>query len=365
MVEHLYLHIPFCHHICPYCAFYKHKPGDLANRAFVKAIVAEAEIRASQHPIRPKTIYLGGGTPSLLSRGLLRELFDGLSGAFDLSAVQEWTIEANPATFGPEKAALLADSGITRVSLGVQSFQPGTLATLGRDHSGEDAIEAFHLLVDAGIPVVSVDLMFSIPGQQPEDWSADLDTAIGLAPQHISCYNLTYEEDTDFMQRHTAGELDACEDRDAGLFYAAMDRLEQVGYQHYEISNFARPGYESAHNSAYWQGADYLGLGPSAVSTVDGRRWKTLPDTAAYVTALQSGGDGIETEPEELTSEDKRLESIALQLRTSRGIPMALIEPTNIVESLVEQGLLRVKNQRLFLTREGKALADPIAAALA
>lgn len=360
---HLYVHIPFCYRICPYCAFYKHTPGRLANRAFVDAILMEAERRAPSG-FAPSTVYFGGGTPSLLSQTLLDRLMRGLADRMDLSGVEEWTLEANPATFDRKKASLMRECGANRISLGVQSFSPDILATLGRDHSPDQAISAFTTLRDAGFENISIDLMFSIPGQDAALWQADLEQAVALGPEHFSAYNLTYEEDTEFLQRHRRGELDSDEDRDATLFYHAMDFLEAAGYSHYEISNYARPGYESRHNYAYWRGEEYLGLGPSAVTTLGGQRCKTLPDTAGYVRAISAGLD-TQVEIEQLSDEDERLESLAMRLRTREGVPIALLGTADPVESLIEQGLIEIRGDNIMLTRHGKALADPIAVALA
>lgn len=360
---HLYVHIPFCHHICPYCGFYKHKPGKLANAEFVDAILAEAEKRKPQDTQPLKTIFFGGGTPSLLSSKHLTSLCRGLSERFDLSELSEWTLEANPATYDLEKATLMRELGIDRISLGVQSFQTETLKTLGRDHSPDEAIAGFETLREAGFNNVSIDLMFSIPGQELASWEADLAQAVALKPDHISAYNLTYEEDTEFLSRHEEGELDSNEDRDADLFYTAIDTLVPAGFEHYEISNYARPGFESSHNQSYWAGADYLGLGPGAVSTIGMERSTSLPDTAAYVKAAHAGLD-TRRDIEILTDEDKRLERLALQLRTREGIPLELITTPDPVASLTEQGLIFIENGRLKLTRNGKALADPVAAAL-
>ena len=188
--------------------------------------------------------------------------------------------------------------------------------------------------------------MFSIPGQTLADWESDLETAIGLNSEHVSCYNLTFEEDTDFMKRHLSGELDADEDRDAVAFYRTIEMLETNGLKQYEISNYARSGFESLHNRAYWSGNDYLGLGPSAVSTIEGTRWKSLPDTAAYTNAARRG-DSVKTETETLSESDRRLEAIALQLRTSRGISRQLIADSESIDSLTEQGILIKKDDRI------------------
>lgn len=360
---HLYLHIPFCHHLCPYCGFYKHTPGRLANRAFVEALLDEASRRAPEG-FAPETVYFGGGTPSLLSPTLLERLLRGLAERLDLSRVAEWTIEANPATFDLGKAQLMRALGADRISLGAQSFHSGMLATLGRDHTPDDAIEAFETLRRAGFTNLSLDLIFSIPGQDAALWQSDLEQAVALAPEHFSAYNLTYEEDTEFLTRHQRGELDADEDRDATLFHQAIDFLGGHGYLHYEISNYARPGFESRHNRAYWSGADYLGLGPGAVSTMAGERSKTLPDTAAYVRAVQAGLD-TRVEIERLSDADRRLEALAMQLRTREGAPLDLLPSPDPLGSLIEQGWVEVVDGRVVLTREGKALADPIAGMLA
>ncbi len=363
MVRHLYVHIPFCHHICPYCAFYKHRPGSLANRRFVEALLTEARALADLFPCRPVTVYFGGGTPSMLGVALLERLCLGLAEVFDLRDVREWSIECNPATFDTAKARRMRECGITRASLGVQSFRDEMLRTLGRDHSPGDAIRAYHDLREADFPRIGIDLMFSIPGQTIADWEADLQCAVALAPEHLSCYNLTYEEDTEFLTRHLSGELDASEDRDATLFRRAIEFLGSAGYAHYEISNFARPGAESRHNRAYWEGRDYLGIGPGAVSTVLGERWKSLPDTRRYVETVFSGGD-VQVEHENLTEEDRRIESIAMQIRTNRGVERSTIADPTILQVLTAEGLVEELKGRIRLTDRGKALADPVASEL-
>lgn len=370
MTRHLYVHIPFCHHICPYCGFYKHRPGRLANRIFVDALLEEFRLAARTTELRLETVFFGGGTPTLLSGSHLERLLTGLADTADLSGVREWTLEANPATFDLKKAVLLRDLGVSRVSLGVQSWQPGTLAVLGRDHRPAEAESAYLTLREAGFGSVGIDLMFSVPGQSAADWRADLATTLALGPDHVSAYNLTYEEDTEFLARHERGELDHDDDRDAELFELAIDTLEGAGYRHYEISNYARPGHESRHNQAYWAGADYLGIGPGAVSTIGGRRWKSLPDTAAWIARIQSGTPA-RVDEEALSAGEVRLERLALLLRTAEGIPATLApspgpERLDPVPPLIEQGLLeRAPGDRLRLTRRGRALADAIAAELA
>lgn len=358
----LYLHIPFCHRICPYCSFYKHTPGDTSIGSFVSAITAEAKSRVTENP---RTLYLGGGTPSMLSPTHLTQLFAALHATIDFSKLEEVTLEANPATFDTTKARLFRELGVTRISLGVQSFTPHVLKTLGREHTVAQASNAVSILREAGIPSVNIDLMFSIPGQSKADWEATLRHAIALRPDHISAYNLTYEEDTAFFESLRRGEMRENEDQDAEFFHLADELLTDAGFDHYETSNYATPGHYSTHNQGYWHGEDYLGLGPSAVSTLDNIRWKNIPDTARYVTQVTSIGNAL-TESENLDDEARRLERIALGLRTKDGISLDLLSPESITRArtLADEKLARIDGNQLILIHHGRALVDPIAAEL-
>jgi oxygen-independent coproporphyrinogen III oxidase len=357
-----YFHIPFCHRVCPYCSFYKHTPGSTPIGAFVDALTIESKQRILS-PLR--TLYFGGGTPSMLSPSHLRRLFGALHEIIDFSVLEEVTFEANPATFDLEKAELFRELGVTRVSLGIQSFTPHVLATLGREHSPEQASESVSILRQAGMPQVNIDLMFSIPGQSAADWKHTLEHAVSLQPDHISAYNLTYEEDTDFFESLKRGEVAIQEDVDAVFFHLADEYLTAAGFDHYETSNYAKPAKHSTHNQGYWQGEDYLGLGPSAVSTVDGVRSKNIADTAAYVAQVTTLGHAT-AEAEALDDEAFRLERIALGLRTTRGIDLALLDPEarNRAAELVGQGLAQFVDEHLVLIQQGRALVDPIAAEL-
>jgi oxygen-independent coproporphyrinogen-3 oxidase len=359
----LYLHIPFCHRVCPYCSFYKHTPGDTPVGAFVDALLEEARGRISALGEKPRTLYLGGGTPSMLSPTHLRKLFGGLGEIIDLAALDEVTMEANPATFDVAKARLFRELGVTRVSLGIQSFAPNVLETLGREHDPAQAAEAVKILREAGMPAVNIDLMFSIPGLSNDDWRATLETAIALQPDHLSAYNLTYEEDTAFFDGLKRGEMDTDEDRDATQFFLAHDLLTAAGYEHYETSNYAKPGFRSSHNRGYWRGEDYLGLGPSAVTTLGGLRSKNIADTAAYVRMVGSLGNAT-VESESLDEGQQRLERLALMLRTDEGVPLSLADGPAAAR-LLELGLAEIRGDALVLTREGAPLVDPIAAELA
>lgn len=358
----LYLHIPFCHRVCPYCSFYKHTPGTTPIGKFVDAMAAETRSRLTQ---QPRTLYLGGGTPSMLSPSHLTRLFTSLHETFEFSLLDEVTMEANPATFDAGKAKLFLDLGVTRVSLGIQSFTPHVLEILGREHSAEQASQAVRILRDAGMPSINIDLMFSIPGQSKDDWQATLEHAISLAPDHISAYNLTYEEDTAFFESLRRGEMRENEDHDAEFFHLADELLTAAGFDHYETSNYAKPGHHSSHNQGYWRGEDYLGLGPSAVSTLDGVRWKNVADTAAYVSQIGSIGHAL-TESETLDAEASRLERIALGLRTKDGICLDLLNQDSLERArhLATEGLARIAGNQLILIHHGRALVDPIAAEL-
>src|SRR5467141_606825 len=335
MIRHIYVHIPFCARICPYCAFYK----DLLDRSqtwrFCEAILSELEqyqgaaISSSPRRTRdrrsllvPSTIYFGGGTPTALTTAQLEFLLEGFRERIDLSSLQEWTIEANPGSVSARKAALLRSLGITRISLGVQSWNDDLLKLLGREHNARQAEESFRLLRAAGFSNINVDLMFGLPGQTIEQWKLTLEKTIALQPDHISAYCLTYEEDTEFFLRHARGEFRQDVDADAEFFEVAMSILENAGYEHYEISNYARPGFSSVHNRAYWMGEDYFGIGPSAVSTVGMQRWQNVCDYRSYIERVFAGQSPTGS-AETLTSDMKRTERIALSLRTRDGVSAA------------------------------------------
>jgi len=359
-----YVHIPFCHRVCPYCSFYKHTPGNTPIGAFLDALGAEAAKRVAGLDEAPRTLYLGGGTPSMLSPAHLRKLFHLLGNHLDLAALEEVTLEANPATFDEAKAGLFRELGVTRVSLGIQSFDTAVLQTLGREHDPAQAAESVRILQAVGMPQVNIDLMFSIPGQTLEQWRQTLQTAIALEPDHISAYNLTYEEDTAFFESLKQGAMNEDEERDVSMFELADEQLGSVGYEHYETSNYAKPGRTSSHNKGYWNGEAYLGLGPSAVSTLGSSRYRNVPDTAAYIRRIGSIGHAID-EVETLMPEALRLERIAMGLRTSMGIPLSWIGSHSALEWLEEQQMIERCSDRIRLIGKGRALVDPIVAELA
>jgi len=318
-VTHLYVHIPFCARICPYCAFYKERADSSQTQRFCEALLREIETAEQRFPLQLETIFFGGGTPTALTTAQLEYLLGGMRERLDLSRLVEWTLEANPGSVSSRKAKLLREMGVTRLSLGVQSWDDELLKLLGREHNAQQAEQSFRILRDAGFTNINIDLMFGLPGQTVDQWQATLEKTIALEPEHISTYCLTYEQDTEFFLRHARGEFRQDADADAEFFEITMATLEDAGYEHYEISNYARPGFESVHNRAYWLGEDYLGIGPSAVSTIGMQRWQNVCDYRAYIDRMFSGQSPRKSS-EALTPEMKRTERIALALRTCEGI---------------------------------------------
>ena len=357
VVRHLYIHFPFCARICPYCAFYKTRGNAVELGRFCAALVRELQGTTA---LTPSTIYFGGGTPTALKTSQLEVILSAFHQRLDLSELKEWTIEANPGSVSARKAALLEKFGVNRISLGVQSWDNNLLNLLGREHNAVQAEESFRIFRDAGFSNISIDLMFALPRQTETQWHDSLQKTITLEPEHISTYCLTYEEDTEFLARFEGGEFSADEDREAGFLEMAMTTLERAGYEHYEISNYARPGFRSEHNQAYWRGADYVGLGPSAFSTRGFERWQNIADHHEYTRRLFANEAPV-VSAERLTPEMKRTERIALGLRTCEGIVAHTLEQ-NQVNELVRHGLLVRRESRVSLTRTGRLVADSVAA---
>jgi len=363
-IRHIYVHIPFCARICPYCAFYK----DLLDRSqtwrFCEALLRDLDQQCASFALTPETIYFGGGTPTALTTSQLEFLLGGFRERLDLSSLTEWTIEANPGSVSARKAELLHKLGVTRVSLGVQSWDDELLKLLGREHNSQQATQSFHILRAARFPNINVDLMFGLPGQTIDQWKFTLEKTIDLRPDHISTYCLTYEEDTEFFLRHARGEFRQEADADAAFFEMTMCVLEDAGYDHYEISNYARPGFASVHNRAYWRGKDYLGIGPSAFSTVGMQRWQNVCDYRGYADRVLSG-QSPRGFSENLTNEMKRSERVTLSLRTRDGVAASELRHFGPeTRELMSLGLLRKSNDNFLLTRKGKSLADSVAEAL-
>ncbi len=363
VISHLYVHIPFCPKVCPYCSFYKEASDRNKTQRFLDAVLRELDVQKERHVVRPQTIFFGGGTPSALSTSQLEYLLGGLRDRLDLGALSEWTLEMNPATVSLEKAVLLRGMGVNRISMGVQSWDDGLLKVLGRVHSASQARRSYEILREAGFENVNLDLMFAVPGQTAAQWEVSLEQTIALQPEHISSYCLTYEEDTAFFARFTRGELQRDTHQEADLFEATMDRFRDAGYEQYEISNYARPGRDCVHNLAYWMGWDYLGLGPSAFSTVGLKRWENVADTVAYCGRIEGAGVA-EGEVEHLTEEVRASERVAFGLRTNRGVLRTDLTPWEEEARRFEDGgLLSGDLERVYLTRRGRLMADTVAQA--
>jgi oxygen-independent coproporphyrinogen-3 oxidase len=326
-------------------------------------MVSEIEQQARNFSLQPETIFFGGGTPTALTTKQLEFLLTGFRRTLDLTHLREWTVEANPGSVSAKKAALLHSLGVNRISLGVQSWDDRLLRLLGREHNAAEAEKSFRLLRDTGFANINIDLMFGLPGQTEQQWRATLKRTVALAPDHVSAYCLTYEEDTEFFLRHAGGEFRASSEADAQFFETTMEVLEDASYSQYEISNYARPGSESVHNQAYWRGADYLGVGPSAFSTIGQRRWQNIADYRAYSDRVLKH-ESLVVNEEAIPAQTRRAETIALSLRTRGGVPARwLAHSADATSEFIALGLLEKADDRFVLTRRGKLLADAVAEA--
>jgi oxygen-independent coproporphyrinogen-3 oxidase len=314
IIRHLYIHIPYCLKKCNYCSFHSRKYSPSALQKYLTALHLELLAYKKTFLFKPKTIYLGGGTPSLLSTSQISQILQ----QFELSTQVEITLEANPSTITEQFAKDLKKSGVNRISLGFQSLDDNELKLLGRTHQAAKAIEAFRILRQVGFDNISVDLIYGLPQQKIADLQLSLQKIISLRPEHISTYCLSLDKDVPlYAQREQIPEDDLVAD----FYQLIREELLQAGYLHYEISSFALPGYSSRHNSAYWSDVDYAGLGAAAAGYLQGKRYqnKLLPD---YIWEAKSGQ--IMTNPEVLSSEDKEKEFIFLALRTSAGLDFDL-----------------------------------------
>jgi len=374
-VPGLYVHIPFCFHKCHYCDFYSitRQSPDRMER-FVDLILREAEgWTLTPTRLAPRTIFFGGGTPTLLPPPAMRRLIEGLAARLDLMAVEEFTVEANPATVDGEYAAMLRSLGVNRLSLGAQSFDPKDLKALERHHDPQDVPESLELARAAGFSRLNLDLIYAVPGQTLESWARSLDSAIALGTEHLSCYALTYEPNTPLAVRRRLGHFDAVEEStELAMMRWTRRRLAEAGLRAYEISNFARPGCECRHNLLYWDGGNYIGLGPSAASHVQGVRWKNKAHLGEWEAAVDAGGDmGLPLmEFERLDTSRRASEYVYLRLRLAEGVgldelesrfPGSLGRLTPLAQRLSNMGVLRLDEARWTLTDRGVEVADAVA----
>ena len=364
------MHFPYCAAKCGYCDFFSVAAEGHDTGAMVEALLAEARLRA---PSRPRTVFLGGGTPSLLSVGELRRLLDGLDAvtSFRTSAI-EVTVECNPESLDRNKAAALLDLGATRLSIGFQSLRDETLKLFGRVHDAAMSFRAFEAARDAGADDVNIDLIFAAPGQDLAAWEEDLARVLALEPDHLSAYDLTFEEDTLFRRLLDQGKLQqAPEEVELDLFWSARRMTAAVGLDAYEVSNFARPGRECRHNLNYWHNGDYLGIGPSAVSHYAGARMANLKALRGYLERVHRAEPCL-VSGERLGSLARLGETWWLGLRLASGVDPAEararagVDAANdpaLVEAhnLVTLELLEIEDARYRLTKRGLPLADAVA----
>ena len=370
-IRHLYVHLPFCAHRCGYCDFVTVVGRRPQHAAYVDALVVELHLERERLAPAVETVFVGGGTPTFTEPAALARLLASLPEA------AEKTVEANPETVTPALAALLHEHGVNRVSLGAQTFQPQLLATLERAGGPDDVLRAVYVLRDACFDNISLDLVYGIPGQSPADVAADLEAALALEPEHLSCYELEAKPGTRFTHAH-GDELARQAEAMEGYFELVVDVLAGAGYRWYETANFCLPAgraggrdLRARHNLAYWRGADYLGIGIGAVSTVGGRRWRNAPSLAAYVAAL-AAGSRPRRDVELLSPEDRRSERVLLGLRLDEPLHLApiaaAVDPDgwDRVErlGLVQHGRDELGDEVIALTRRGRFLGGAVTAQL-
>ena len=362
-----YVHIPFCTQICYYCdfskVFIKNQPVD----AYLEHLIQETR---SYEIGKLRTLYIGGGTPTALSAQQLAYLLTELPKVMDLSEVEEFTIEANPGDLDPDKIAVLKESQVNRVSLGVQTFDNKMLKKIGRSHQEQDIYDNIRHLKQAGFDNIFIDLIYALPGQSMDQVKENVAKAIDLDIPHMSLYSLILENHTVFMNRMRRGKLPLPkEELEAEMFEYIIEELEKAGFEHYEISNFSKPGFESRHNLVYWDNAEYYGLGAGASGYVDGIRYKNHGPIRHYLEAVEAGKARI-TE-EHLTLEEKMEEELFLGLRKKTGVSKARFEEKfgisfdqrygQVVASLTEQGLLVPDDKQVRMTKRGLFLGDTVA----
>jgi oxygen-independent coproporphyrinogen-3 oxidase len=364
---HLYLHVPFCARRCSYCDFAIAVRRNVPTDSYVRAVLREWE-RWLEHESWAgsevvDTIYFGGGTPSRLDPLGIAAILERIRAYREVAPSAEVTLEANPDDVSPEGAAAWAGAGVTRVSLGAQSFEPRVLDWMHRTHSAEQTAGAVEMLRRAGIGELSLDLIFGLPASLGRAWRTDLDRARALEPDHLSLYGLTVEAHTPLARWTARGEVAPVdEDRYAAEFLEADGVLSAAGYQHYEVSNYARPGRLARHNSAYWRRAPFIGLGPSAHSGWGRYRQWNLRDWAAYERVMATGGSPV-AGTERLDEEAVDLEEVYLGLRTRDGVPAERL-PAGTAAAWLSSGWAQGTDNRIRLTPEGWLRLDALAAAL-
>lgn len=362
-----YVHVPFCAHHCGYCDFAVAAGQDHLRELYLDALAAELATLQTPRPVQ--TLFLGGGTPTYLEAPQLRRLLSDLNRWLPLADGGECSIESTPDSLDDEKVALLAAHGVNRVSIGAQSFQPHLLRTLERRHTSADVPRAV-ACVRRAIANVSLDLIFGVPGQTLAEWDADLRQTLALAPDHLSTYGLTYEKGTRLWKQQQRGDVRPLdEDTELALYTHALDVLEAAGFEHYEISSFARPGRRCRHNQVYWANHGYYGFGVGAARYVDGRRELNTRDLKQYLRQVLAG-EPATFQSEELGPEERARETMALQFRRAEGIDRTSFAAQTgfdldalageAIARHVDLGLLADDGVFVRLTRQGKCVADTL-----
>ena len=365
----IYIHIPFCKTRCIYCDFYSTTHSELKSR-YIHALCKELQMRKEYLRGEPvETVYFGGGTPSQLAEEDFREVFETIRKYYGMEHCREITLEANPDDLTEEYTAMLQQLPFNRISMGIQTFDDATLKLLNRRHDAEQAVKAVHHCRRAGFNNISIDLIYGLPGETDERWKRDLQQAVSLGVEHISAYHLTYEEGTriyELLQAHRIHEVD--EESSVRFFSTLMDTLDNAGYEHYEISNFCRPGYYSRHNTSYWKGIPYLGCGPSAHSFNGTTREWNISSIDRYIKGIEEGQRVFETEY--LGPTTRYNEFIITTMRTVWGTPIEKLKQLFGIEMweycrkmatpYLKNGKLEEYEGALRLTREGIFISDSI-----
>ena len=360
----LYLHVPFCASSCDFCSFYQEQPKRGEIDRYLAAIERELELHP---PGRVETAFWGGGTPGLLPADDLRRLGQAMTRA--AGQPSEWSVELAPSSVRADKLAALKEIGVTRVSMGVQSFDDVTLDALGRRHSPKQIMEAWELIEAAGFASRNLDLIFAIPGQDEQRWHEDLRRAIELQPDHLSTYCLTFEEDTAMFVKLSQGKVKIDRELEARLYRQTWEQLEANGYAQYETSNFARPGHACRHNLITWEMGSWIGYGPSAASQWGQRRWTNPANLDQWIKGIEAGTPVLE-QVKDLSAADLLCDALVFGLRLNAGVnPAALAarfatplpaRVTHLFEALVEEGLMEAAGSQVRLTGEGRMRADAV-----
>ncbi len=364
MADYLYIHIPFCVRKCLYCDFTSVPYDEEQANNYAEALCKELVLKKHEAG-NLKTVYIGGGTPSLMSEQFFEILFSCLTANFRFAPQAEITVEANPGTLSKAKLGILVSMGINRISFGIQSFQDNELKALGRIHTSREAVTALEMAKKAGLTNISLDLMYGIPGQTSATWRDTLKNAVKLAPSHISAYELTPEKGTPLFCLLEEKRIELPdEERVLEMYDDAIDYLAANDYGHYEISNFARPGFTCRHNMNYWNRGEYIAAGAGAHSFIAGVRTRNTGNIPVYIDRLRTGTLPVE-ESLTISATEALREQLFLGLRKTDGIPLAGLEPTgiNITEAaaeLIEEGYLEIAGENLRLTRKGLVLSNTV-----